>query len=44
LLQTKGVLTGAEVRDIASTLRVVFAQRAGRQDHSRRFANPDPFP
>ena len=28
LLQSKGVLTGAEVRDLASTLRVVFAPRA----------------
>ena len=44
LLQSKGVLAGAEVRDIASTMRVVFAPRASGQDHSQRFANPEPFP
>ena len=30
LLQSKGVLAGAEVRDVADTLRVVFAPRASR--------------
>jgi fatty acid desaturase len=30
LLQAKGVLAGAEVRDIAETLRVVFAPRSSR--------------
>jgi hypothetical protein len=28
LLQDKGVLAGAEVRDVAQTMRIVFAPRA----------------
>jgi fatty acid desaturase len=29
MLQSKGVLAGAEVRDLAATLRIVFAPRGG---------------
>ena len=38
LLQSKGVLADAEVRDIASTMRIVFAPRADVRDRSPRFA------